>query len=84
MGRSNFRDKDRSVQTINDEAHVPPGARPCTLLYVEDNPESLKLVALFVARRPDMHLLTAVNAKSGLQIASASRPGSDRDGHQSA
>jgi len=74
MGRSNFRDKGRSVQTIYDEAHVPPGARPRTLLYVEDNPESLKRVALFVARRSDIHLPTAVNAKSGLEIASASRP----------
>lgn len=62
------------MQTIRDEAHAPPGARPRTLLYVEDNPESLKLVALFVSRRPDIRLLTAVNAKSGLEIASASRP----------
>ena len=62
------------MQTIRDEAHAPPEARPRTLLYVEDNPESLKLVALFVSRRPDIHLLTAVNAKSGLEIASASRP----------
>ena len=62
------------MQTIRDEAHAPPGARPRTLLYVEDNPESLKLVALLVSRRPDIHLLTAVNAKNGLEIASASRP----------
>ena len=62
------------MQTIRDEAHAPPGARPRTLLYVEDNPESLKLVALFVARRPDIHLLTAVNGKGGLEMALASRP----------
>jgi len=59
---------------IKDEARVPPGARPLTLLYVEDNPASLKLVELFIARRPDIRLLSAVNGKSGLEIARDSRP----------
>jgi CheY-like chemotaxis protein len=59
---------------IKVEARVPPKARLRTLLYVEDNPASLKLVELFISRRPDMHLLSAVNGKSGIEIARASRP----------
>ena len=45
-----------------------------TLLYVEDNPANLKLVAQIIARHPDIRLLTAVNGNSGIEIASASRP----------
>ena len=45
-----------------------------TLLYVEDNPANLKLVEQLIARRPDMRLLTAVDANDGIEIARASRP----------
>ncbi|MDP3244970.1 MAG: ATP-binding protein, partial [bacterium] len=45
-----------------------------TLLYVEDNPANLKLVEQIIARHPDMRLLTAVNGKSGLEIARGSQP----------
>ncbi len=50
-------------------------AQLCTLLYIEDNPEDLKLVGQIIARRPDMRLLTAVNGNSGIEIARTSRPG---------
>ena len=45
-----------------------------TLLYVEDNPANLKLVEQIIARRPDMHLLTAVNGNGGIEIARSSQP----------
>jgi PAS domain S-box-containing protein len=56
------------------QPHVPRGARLHTLLYVEDNPANLKLVEQVIARHPDMRLLTAVNGKSGIEIARASQP----------
>jgi len=45
-----------------------------TLLYVEDNPADLNLVEQIIARHPDIHLLTAVSGKSGIEIARLSRP----------
>jgi CheY-like chemotaxis protein len=45
-----------------------------TLLYVEDSPANMKLVEQIIARRPDIHLLTAVNGSSGIEIARVSLP----------
>ena len=39
----------------------------CTVLYVEDNPANLMLVANLIERRPDMRLLSARNGSSGIQ-----------------
>jgi PAS domain S-box-containing protein len=54
--------------------HVPRGTGLHTLLYVEDNPANLKLVEQIIARHPDIRLLTAVNGKSGIEIARVSQP----------
>jgi len=43
------------------------------VLYVEDNPANLKLVELIIARRPDIHLLTAVDGRSGIALARRAR-----------
>jgi CheY-like chemotaxis protein len=56
------------------QPQVPREARLHTLLYVEDNPANLKLVEQTIARHADMHLLTAVNGNSGIEIARASQP----------
>jgi len=45
-----------------------------TLLYVEDNPANLMLVEDIVARRTDIHLLSARDGKSGIELARASMP----------
>ncbi len=45
-----------------------------TLLYVEDNPANLMLVEDILARRPDIRLLSARDAKSGIEIARTSLP----------
>jgi PAS domain S-box-containing protein len=45
-----------------------------TLLYVEDNPANLMLVEEIIARRPDIHLLSATDGYRGIAIARASRP----------
>jgi len=45
-----------------------------TVLYVEDNPANLMLVEEIVARRTDMHLISAVDGNRGVQLACASLP----------
>ena len=45
-----------------------------TILYVEDNPANLMLVQSILKRRPQIELLSAANAESGIEIARAKRP----------
>jgi PAS domain S-box-containing protein len=56
------------------QAQVQANAQLRTLLYVEDNPANLMLVEDLIARRPDIHLLTARDGHRGIEIARASRP----------
>jgi CheY-like chemotaxis protein len=56
------------------QAQILIGARPRTLLYVEDNPANLMLVEDLIARRPDIRLLSAIDGDRGVEIARASRP----------
>ncbi|HWS03749.1 MAG TPA: ATP-binding protein [Gammaproteobacteria bacterium] len=48
--------------------------RTRTLLYVEDNPANLMLVEQLIARRPDMRLLSASDAKLGITLARTQQP----------
>ncbi len=45
-----------------------------TLLYVEDNPANLMLVEDLIARRTDLHLLTALDGITGVTIARTEKP----------
>jgi CheY-like chemotaxis protein len=56
------------------ELPAPTGARPHTVLYVEDNPANMKLVEQLVARRPEIRLLTAVDGTLGIAVARADQP----------
>jgi CheY-like chemotaxis protein len=51
-----------------------PDDQQRTLLYVEDNPANLALVEQLIARRPDIKLLTSINAHLGIQLARAYLP----------
>ena len=53
---------------------VQHGAPLHTLLYVEDNPANLKLIEQLVARRPNMHLLSAMDGNLGIELARANLP----------
>ena len=57
-------------------AELPPpqGAPMHTLLYVEDNPANLELVEQLVARRTDLHLLSAADASIGIEFARTYQP----------
>lgn len=58
--------------------HVPSPAESSaemrSLLYVEDNPANLKLVEQLVARRPNIHLLSAGDATLGIKLAREQLP----------
>ncbi|MFB9242822.1 PAS domain S-box protein [Massilia antarctica] len=55
-------------------ARPVPGAALRTLLYVEDNPANLLLVEQLMERRPDLKLLTAIDAHLGIALARAYQP----------
>jgi CheY-like chemotaxis protein len=55
-------------------AEIPEGSPLRTLLYVEDNPANLKLIEQLIARRPDIHLLSAREGNLGIELARAHRP----------
>jgi PAS domain S-box-containing protein len=57
-----------------DQPIIRSGAPLRTLLYVEDNPANLKLVAQLIARRPDIRLLSAGDGPSGIEIARNAQP----------
>ena len=57
-----------------EPASVPAGARLATLLYVEDNPANLELVAHIVRFRADLALLSAPNADLGIALACLHQP----------
>jgi CheY-like chemotaxis protein len=67
-----------AVATVEAEALVQSQATydvpRRTLLYVEDNPANMQLVEQLIARRPDIQLLTAVDATHGIELARASQP----------
>ena len=67
------------ARELADTAELPlmrvlDGGHQHTLLYVEDNPANLKLVEQIISRHPDLHLLTAINGMSGIEMARASQP----------
>lgn len=45
-----------------------------TVLYIEDNPANIKLVAQLLVRRKHIHLLTAHTPELGIELALARRP----------
>ena len=52
----------------------PRSNREFTVLYVEDNPANLRLVAQLLGRRPDIHLWSAHEPLLGLELAEEHKP----------
>jgi CheY-like chemotaxis protein len=53
---------------------VPHGTPTRTLLYVEDNPANLELVAQLIERRGDLHMMSAGDGTLGIEYARACLP----------
>jgi CheY-like chemotaxis protein len=60
---------EAAFERAPEHPEVSDGASQRTVLYVEDNPLSLELVGQLIARRADLHLITAANGDSGVQLA---------------
>jgi len=70
------------MPAASDSPPVPAGARPRTVLYVEDNLANMITgIEQLVARRPDLRLLTAVDGTLGIQAAAHRSADGDPDGH---
>jgi PAS domain S-box-containing protein len=70
---------DRPARTAaggrDRRVHAPaPAADARTLLYVEDNPSNVRLLAEVMKLRPSVRLLTAHDGATGLQSAEVERP----------
>jgi PAS domain S-box-containing protein len=66
---------------INDTERPTPALSPArdgaatrTVLYVEDNPANMQLVAQIIERRPDLRLLKATTGVLGIELARAALP----------
>jgi len=55
-------------------AHRPHGHEIRTLLYIEDNPANMQLVEQLIARRPDLRLLGAGDARLGIEMVRTDHP----------
>jgi PAS domain S-box-containing protein len=65
---------DDTEATTLAPVQAPTQARVRTVLYVEDNPANLKLVEQLIARRADLHLISAAEGHSGIAKARVSQP----------
>jgi CheY-like chemotaxis protein len=65
---------DAAELTAAKQEQVQVGERSRTLLYIEDNPANLMLVERLMARRPDIRLLSALDASRGIEMARTSLP----------
>jgi protein-histidine pros-kinase len=67
-----------AVAAPNAAAAPPPAAalegERALVLYVEDNPASLRLVEDVISFRPDLELISAADAPSGIALAIARQP----------
>jgi CheY-like chemotaxis protein len=45
-----------------------------TVLYIEDNPENMRLVTRIMKHRPNIKLLTAISGQEGLDISQLEKP----------
>jgi PAS domain S-box-containing protein len=61
------------VQTMSART-APDNECRYTVLYVEDNPANLRLIAQILAKNPFVHLITAHTPELGLELAAARHP----------
>ncbi len=59
--------------TLKADAELPPGLAP-SVLYIEDNPVNMIIVAELIGRRPDLRFHGAVDGHSGVAMALQLRP----------
>ncbi len=63
-----------SASTAQPAPPAETGGTRRSLLYVEDNPANLELVGQLIARRNDLYMHSAADAKLGIEFAKAALP----------
>ena len=64
-----------AVATADDGLEIDVETFPFEVLYIEDNPASLRLVERILSRRPGVTLIPAMQGRLGMQLAVQRRPG---------
>jgi signal transduction histidine kinase/CheY-like chemotaxis protein len=64
---------DTELQTMT-AGTAPSGGELYTVLYIEDNPANVRLVAQILGKNPQVHLITAHTPELGLELALARHP----------
>ncbi|WP_338036398.1 hybrid sensor histidine kinase/response regulator [Nitrincola lacisaponensis] len=62
------------LNTTESENRFIPAEQQHLVLYIEDNPANLKLIASLMGRLPHIHLLTAHLPELGLELARVRKP----------
>ena len=65
--------ESRLAPDMNIPQELGKPTRHLTVLYIEDNPVNLRLVAQMLARRDDINMLSAHNGRLGIDLAMAHR-----------
>ncbi len=63
-----------TTPTLEKDWAIVNKTKPFTLLYIEDNAVNLKLVEDILSDYPEIKLLSATNAKMGIEIALSKKP----------
>ena len=66
--------KEPSIIAASPQSYIDHGVQRHSLLYIEDNPANLILVQQIISRHPDIHLETAANGISGIEMGRGSQP----------
>ncbi|MDH5766222.1 MAG: ATP-binding protein, partial [Gammaproteobacteria bacterium] len=67
-------EKEKTVTTTQFGSPQEISQHDNLILYIEDNPANLKLVAQVLSRRPGLHLLSAHEPFLGMELASSRKP----------
>lgn len=66
--------RDHPGPAGDDAAPMRLEAAQHVVLYIEDSPSNIKLIAQILGRRPHVHLLTAHTPELGIELAQSRRP----------
>jgi CheY-like chemotaxis protein len=65
---------EAEIDAVAGAEGVPAGLAPFEVLYIEDNPTSLRLVERVLARRPGVTMIPAMQGRLGVQLAAQRQP----------
>ncbi len=73
-GKISDHDEEIKQYKILEEISLPTGKNDKSILYIEDNPSNLRLVAQIIESKTKYHLINAPNGSLGLELAKEHTP----------